>query len=85
MSLTFTEVRKFEPVSALDGGEDGLAAYRSLAGLLGPVLKPNGLAFLEIGQGQGQDVAAVMGAQGLKVQEIVPDLAGIPRCIVGGR
>jgi release factor glutamine methyltransferase len=76
------EVRKFEPVSALDGGEDGLDAYRSLAGLLGRILKPGGLAFLEIGQGQADQVPGILAAEGLKTQEIVPDLAGIGRCVV---
>ena len=82
--LLAPEVRTFEPVSALDGGEDGLAAYRSLAGLIGPILKPKGLAFLEIGRGQDRDVPGLMAAQGLREQEIVPDLAGIPRCVVVG-
>jgi release factor glutamine methyltransferase len=76
------EVRKFEPVSALDGGEDGLDAYRSLAGLLGRILRPAGLAFLEIGQGQADQIPGILAAEGLKTQEIVPDLAGIGRCVV---
>ncbi|HVU22053.1 MAG TPA: peptide chain release factor N(5)-glutamine methyltransferase [Rhizomicrobium sp.] len=76
------EVRKFEPVLALDGGPDGLDAYRSLAALVGPILRPNGRAFLEIGQGQAEAVSALMGAQGLKTTEILADLAGIPRCVV---
>lgn len=76
------EVRKLEPVLALDGGPDGLDAYRSLAGLVGPMLRPNGRVFLEIGQGQAEAAPALMGAQGLKTTEILADLAGIPRCVV---
>lgn len=77
------EVRLYEPVLALDGGADGLDAYRALE--IGRLLRPQGLAFLEIGAGQGGDVAAVMASKGLKVLDIVPDLAGIERCVVVGR
>ncbi|MEI9930509.1 MAG: peptide chain release factor N(5)-glutamine methyltransferase [Rhizomicrobium sp.] len=78
------EIRKFEPVSALDGGLDGLDAYRSLALLIGRLLSPSGLAFLEIGQGQDKDVSAVLAAKGLQTREILTDLSGIGRCVVVG-
>ncbi len=83
IALLAPEVRLYEPVQALDGGPDGLAAYRALE--IGRLLKPQGLAFLEIGAGQGADVAAVIASKGLKVLDIVPDLAGIERCVVVGR
>ena len=76
------EVRKFEPASALDGGPDGLDAYRSLAGLLGPILRSEGRVFLEIGPGQAEEVSAHMAAKGLKTAGTLTDLAGIPRCVV---
>jgi len=76
------EVRKFEPVSALDGGLDGLDAYRSLAPLIARLMKPGGMAFLEIGQGQGGDVSALLESQNLRIREILNDLAGIERCVV---
>jgi len=76
------EVRKFEPVSALDGGTDGLDAYRSLAPLIARLVKSGGLAFLEIGQGQGGDVSALLEGQNLRIREILNDLAGIERCVV---
>lgn len=76
------DVRLFEPVQALDGGTDGLDAYRALARRIGALLKPGGRAFLEIGEGQAREVAALMTAQGLGIAKIQPDLAGIPRCIV---
>jgi release factor glutamine methyltransferase len=79
------EVRGFEPVLALDGGADGLESYRSLAALIECLLKPDGLAFLEIGQGQSGDVSAILTAQDLRTREILPDLAGIGRCVVVGR
>ena len=46
------DVSRFEPRAALDGGPDGLAAYRALAKLLPGLLKPGGHALLEIGVGQ---------------------------------
>src|ERR1700743_1351038 len=83
IALLAPEVRLYEPVQALDGGADGLDAYRALE--IARLLKPQGLAFLEIGAGQGADVAAVMVSKGLKVLDIVPDLAGIERCVIVGR
>lgn len=79
------EVRLYEPVGALDGGADGLGAYRVLAPVIDRLLKPEGLAFLEIGAGQGEAVTAIMTGKGLKVFEIASDLAGIARCVIVGR
>ena len=44
----------YEPRAALDGGPDGLDAYRALAELLPRILKPGGHALLEIGAGTGK-------------------------------
>ena len=76
------DVRLYEPHAALDGGADGLDAYRALAPRIGHLLKLQGRAFLEIGAGQGASVRAILEAAGLRVIEIVPDLGGIPRCVV---
>lgn len=73
------EIRLYEPVQALDGGSDGLEAYRALAPLIRRLLKPDGQVFLEIGAGQGEAVAALLGGK----TETVDDLAGIPRCVIG--
>jgi release factor glutamine methyltransferase len=74
------EVRQYEPHAALDGGPDGLEAYRSLARLLPRLLRPGGWAFLELGQGQRHAVELLF--QGLEVVRVAPDLAGIPRVLV---
>ena len=76
------EVTLYEPHAALDGGADGLDAYRALASRIGHLLKPGGVTLLEIGAGQADAVAAIMAGAGLYILEIVPDLAGIPRCAV---
>ena len=79
------DVRLFEPVSALDGGEDGLEAYRALAPTVSRLLNPKGAVFLEIGAGQERDVSAIFADRGLGTLGIAKDLAGIGRCIVMGR
>ena len=74
------EVSQFEPRAALDGGPDGLSAYRALAQLLPQLLAHGGHAFLEIGIGQAQLVGTLF--QKLEILRITPDLLGVPRCMV---
>jgi release factor glutamine methyltransferase len=74
------EVCRHEPHAALDGGPDGLAAYRALAELLRRILKPGGHAFLEIGIEQASAMELLF--RKLEILRIAPDLAGIPRCLV---
>jgi release factor glutamine methyltransferase len=74
------EVKDHDPREALDGGADGLVAYRSLGELIPSALKPGGLAFLEIGQGQEVAVTEIMETAGFRLKGWVPDLAGILRC-----
>ena len=76
------EVAAYDPVTALDGGADGLDAYRRLAPEFARILRPGGLAGFEIGQGQDRDVAALCRDAGLQVIEIRPDLAGIGRVVL---
>ncbi|MGH2511181.1 MAG: N5-glutamine methyltransferase family protein, partial [Candidatus Limnocylindrales bacterium] len=72
----------FEPRDALDGGDDGLATIRRLLEQLGRVLRPSGVAFLEIGSDQGP---AVLAAAAELVPgwaaSIVPDLSGLDRVV----
>jgi release factor glutamine methyltransferase len=76
------EIADYDPPAALDGGADGLAAYRSLAGDVARLLRPSGLAFLEIGLGQADAVAAIMAANGLILRGSYADLSGVARCLV---
>jgi release factor glutamine methyltransferase len=79
------EIRDFEPRAALLAGVDGLDAYRALAPDGLRLLATCGRLVLEIGQGQGDAVAAILAAHGLDVVERRRDLAGIERCLVAGR
>jgi release factor glutamine methyltransferase len=76
------EVSKHEPRLALDGGADGLDAYRSLAPDIARLLSPAGLAAVEVGAGQADDVARIFTAAGLSVTARRHDLAGHERCLV---
>ena len=75
------EVAWYEPLLALDGGQDGLAAYRSIIAALPPLLAPSGLAILELGAGQAEAVAALARAAGLVVGRPHRDLGGIERAL----
>ena len=79
------DVREFEPRSAIDGGLDGLAAYRVIATHALHILAPGGHLIAEVGKGQGDAVAALFAAAGLGGIRIVPDLAGISRVVVAVR
>ena len=76
------DVRDYDPAQALDGGLDGLAAFRVIAARLPALLEPGGTALVEIGTGQCDSVIALFTGQGLEIREIRPDLAGIERVVV---
>ena len=77
------EVREFEPFLALDGKEDGLFFYRKIIREANSHLKPDGFLLLEIGCGQGKDVACLMEAEGYKGITIRKDLSGLDRIVIG--
>ena len=80
-----TEVRNFDPLAALDGGPDGLDAYRALIPQAMLLLAPRGALVVEVGQGQHGDVRDLMTTAGLAPEGSArADLAGIRRA-VGGR
>ena len=77
-----SEVRDWEPSRALDGGADGFDAYRRILDDLPRLMVPGGVAVVELGIGQASDVAMMARIEGLLVDAIRPDLAGIERAIV---
>ncbi len=76
------EVALHEPGSALDGGADGLDAYRALAPVLARLLAPDGATILEVGQGQAGAVTGLMDASGLDVRSVRSDLHGVGRALL---
>ncbi|PLR24950.1 peptide chain release factor N(5)-glutamine methyltransferase [Caulobacter zeae] len=77
------EVRDHEPRLALDGGADGLTAYRALAPEILRVLKPGGLFCVEIGFDQSADVEILFKAAGAQNVRTVKDLSTHDRVVTG--
>jgi release factor glutamine methyltransferase len=77
------EVRNHEPRLALDGGPDGLDAYRLLAPEILRVLRPAGMFAVEIGIGQAAEVTALFQAAGAEALVVHNDLATHPRVVAG--
>ncbi|MFW6181220.1 MAG: peptide chain release factor N(5)-glutamine methyltransferase [Spirochaetota bacterium] len=77
------EVRR-EPRLALDGGVDGLRAYRALAAGTGELLAPGGFLVLEIDPALRLQVEELARAGGFRVRKVARDLAGRERVLVLG-
>jgi len=79
-----TEVRDHDPLQALDGGTDGLDAYRALIPQAARLLQPQGALVVEAGHGQYGGIQRLMAAEGLMADRPPKaDLAGIPRAVAG--
>ncbi|WP_372423910.1 peptide chain release factor N(5)-glutamine methyltransferase [Salinarimonas chemoclinalis] len=79
------EVRAHDPVRALDGGADGLDAYRAILARGRELLAPGGVLAVEVGIGQAEPVARLGEARGLVFLRLARDLAGIARVVAFGR
>jgi len=78
------EVRDHDPRAALDGGADGLDAYRALIPEAARLLRPGGALVVEAGRGQSGPIKGLMTAAGLTHDRPAKaDLAGIPRAVAG--
>ncbi|CAM5492794.1 Release factor glutamine methyltransferase OS=Afipia felis OX=1035 GN=prmC PE=3 SV=1 [Afipia felis] len=78
------EVRAHDPRLALDGGADGLAAYRAIIPAAFERLAPGGVVVVEVGQGQDIDVARLMAEAGFDTSAPAKaDLNGVPRASMG--
>ena len=75
------EVREHDPVAALDGGPDGLDAYRAIARQVGAVIATKGNVLVEIGAGQDRDVEEIFAGSGLRLVTRLKDLGGIVRVL----
>jgi release factor glutamine methyltransferase len=82
IALLDPEVRDFDPRLALDGGADGLDAYRAIAASVPPLLAPGGRLIMELGVGQAPPVTALFEAAKFIVLSIRNDLGGIARALI---
>jgi len=79
-----TEVRNHDPLLALDGGPDGLDAYRAIIPQAAALLAPGGTLVVEAGQGQSGQIQGLMTAAGLTLDwPVKADLAGVRRAVAG--
>jgi release factor glutamine methyltransferase len=77
------EIKDYEPVEALDGGEDGLNFYRKILNRAGDYLNERGVIILEIGFGQADDVLLIARSAGFSDIRFIEDYAGIKRvCVI---
>lgn len=76
------EVRVFDPKAALDGGFDGLDAYRAIAAQAARRLNPGGKMLLEIGFNQGEAVSRMFLRAGFGRVEVLKDLGGLDRVVL---
>jgi release factor glutamine methyltransferase len=80
------EVREHEPALALFAdASDDLSSYRAILGKAGRHLEPGGLLALEVGAGQAERVARLVAEAGFRPIEVLSDLAGVPRVVLGRR
>jgi release factor glutamine methyltransferase len=75
------EVSRFEPTLALDGGPDGLAAYRAIAAEAARLAAPGGRILLEAGERQAPDIYALFQSTGFAAEAPWKDLGGIDRVV----
>jgi release factor glutamine methyltransferase len=76
------EVAHYEPHLALSGGRDGLECYRALAPRINALLRADGIAVLECGKGQENDVSTILLAHNIHRVSYAYDLAGVARCVI---
>ena len=82
ISILQEEVKKHEPLQALDGGRDGLDFYRIIVAEADKYLKPEGFLMLEIGHDQGEDLRKMLkDSQKYTPAEVIRDLPGKDRVV----
>ena len=77
------DVKKYEPHTALSGGEDGLYFYKKIVDDSDKILNDTGILAFEIGHDQGKEVSDLMSEKGYKNIRVVKDLAGHDRVVIG--
>lgn len=80
-----TDVKKYDPIQALNGGKDGLDAYRIIIAKMRSYLKLNGIFCLEIGYDQAEKISMLLEENAFKKFELIQDYGQQDRCIIGER
>ena len=78
-----SSVRDYEPLGALDGGEDGLMFYRAIVRNWKGVLRPGGQLMFEVGETQADAVSDLMRGAGFRDIATVEDTVGVRRVVIG--
>ena len=76
-------VREYEPIWALDGGEDGLRFYKAIIKYWKSLLRPEGALVFEVGEGQADDVCEMLMAAGFDSSAVRRDARGVERAVIG--
>ena len=76
-------VRDYEPIWALDGGEDGLRFYKAIIKYWKSILRPGGFLVFEVGEGQAKDVSEMLMSAGFSRTATRKDTQGIDRVVIG--
>lgn len=76
-------VRDYEPIWALDGGEDGLKFYKSIIKYWKSLLRPGGCLVFEVGEGQSREVCDMLMSAGFSRTATRRDTQGIDRAVIG--
>ncbi len=79
------EVRDYEPMMALDGGQDGLDFYKKIIEQADKYLVPGGRLYFEIGYDQGEAVSDLLKERGYQEVRVIKDFAGLDRVVCGLR
>ena len=78
-----SSVRDYEPIWALDGGEDGLRFYKSILKYWKSLLRPGGYLLFEVGEGQAEEVREMVLAAGFAAADTRKDTLGVDRVVIG--
>lgn len=76
-------VRDYEPIWALDGGEDGLKFYKAIIKHWKSLLPPRGILLFEVGEGQAETVSEMLLSAGFRATACTRDTLGVDRVVAG--
>lgn len=82
IELLNENVKNFDPIISLDGGKDGLNAYREIAKISANILKNDGTILLEVGYDQAEFVSKIFQQFNFYISEIIKDFSGIERVVI---